>query len=131
MPTLEELRERKRLREEDIAKAKAARECIFLELEEKLTDDLGGPRGVAFEIIDVIGEVPIVVKPGSVVLFKQVQESKMSLDDLQRFVTACLVTPDKTAFAEIVERRAGVVTRCTDALVTLYRGEAVEQGKKF
>lgn len=131
MPTLEELQERKAKREETAAKDKAAREVAILELEEKCVEECGGPRGIAFEIIDVTGEALIAVKPGPAVLFKSLQESKAGLDDLQRFVTACLVTPDKKAFADIVERRAGVIVRCADALVMLYRGEEVAAGKKF
>lgn len=131
MPTLEELRERKAQREEAASKEKAARELAVLELEERCLEECGGPRGVAFEIIDVSGEPLIAVKPGPAVLFKSLQESKAGLDDLQRFVTACLVTPDKTAFGELVQRRAGVIVRCADALVTLYRGDAIAQGKGF
>lgn len=131
MPTLEELQERKTQREAKAASEKASREAAVLELEERLIEECGGPRGVTFEIIDVSGEPLIAVKPGPAVLFKSLQESKAGLDDLQRFVTACLVTPEKKAFSDIVERRAGVIVRCADALVMLYRGEEVAAGKRF
>lgn len=131
MPTLEELQERKVQREADAKRARAAREAEVLELEERLIAELGGPRGEAFEIIDITGEPLVAVKVGPAVLFKQLQDSKASLDDLQRFVTACLVTPDKAAFATTVERKAGALVRCSEALVTLYRGEAIAAGKAF
>lgn len=131
MTTLEELHERKAKREEEAARSKAAREVEALELEERLLQELGGPKGEAFEIIDIVGEPLVAVKPGPAVLFKQLQESKASLDDLQRFVTACLVTPDKAVFARLVERKAGALIRCSEALVALYRGEAAAEGKKY
>ena len=131
MSQLEDLRAKKAARDDAAKSARDQRELETLLLEEKLEAELGGVRGRAFQIVDVVGEPLIVVKPGPAVVFKQLRESKASLDDLQRFVAACLHTPDVKGFADIVERRAGVVVRCADAAIALYRGEAEDEGKKY
>ena len=129
--TLEELRARKAKRQDAAAKDAEARELATLLLEEKLEAELGGPRGRAFQIIDIAGEPLVAVKPGPSVLVKQLRESKGNLDDLQRFVVPCLVQPDKTTFAEIVERHGLALVRVADALVDLFKGEADVEGKKY
>lgn len=128
--TLDELKAAKARREEQAAAAREAREVEILTLEDELSASLG-LRGRAFQIIDVAGEPLIVVKPGAAVLFKRFRDSKMTLDDIQLFVSSCLHQPDKAVFAAVIERRAAALVRCFDALVALYRGEEDETGKRF
>jgi hypothetical protein len=127
---LDELRARKAEKQAARAAAQEARELETLQLEEKLEAELGGPRGLAFQIVDAEGEPLIVVKPGAAVLIKRLRESKGTFDDVQGFVTPCVHSPDKATFAAIIERKALVLIRCSDALVALYRGEAESESKK-
>ena len=130
MNDLEEALKRKADREAARERAAKERELQLLLLEEQLEGELG-PRGKAFQIVDVVGEVPIVLKSGPAVLLKTVRASKFDLDDLQRFVTPCVHSPDRAAFAAIIERHAGVLMRCSDALLSLYRGVHEENAGKF
>lgn len=130
MSELDDLKARKAEREAKRADEKQAREIEVLRLEEKLEHELGGPRGSAFQILDIAGEPLVAVKPNGAVLYKRLQESKVTQEDIHMFVVACLVCPDKQVFAGVVERRAGVLGRCLSALVALYRGEAEEEAKK-
>lgn len=129
-PTLAELRERAAARAAKAQEDAEAREARCLELEEKYAAELGAP-GVGFAVVSTL-EGPVVVKPGPVVLFKQLRDGapEITFDAMQTFVQGCLVFPDRKEFAAMVERRAGIVTMVGDALLLLYRGaENLTRGK--
>jgi len=105
-----------------------ARQLNALEVEERYSETLG-PRGRDWDLVSTIEGV-VVLKVGPAVLFKRLRDGKASLDDLQAFVAGCLISPDAATFASWVERRAGILVRCSDALVQLYLGaEDAERGK--
>jgi hypothetical protein len=128
---LEELRANKATRDAKASEEADARELAILELEEKYTSELG-KRGRYFEIVET-PEGPIVVKLGEGVLFKRLRDKKgePTSDDIQQFVAPCVVHPDKTTFSKMVEGRFGILTRCSDALLCLYRGEDTHRSGEF
>jgi hypothetical protein len=99
-----------------------AAELAKLDLEERFEKDLNGRRGQAFEIVDVseLGEGHIVVKLGEDVLFNAFKASKMSVVDLDAFVTPSLVYPSVDDYRKAVKRRPFIADRCANALGTLY-----------
>jgi len=128
---LAELLAAKEKREHDREEAKAASQLAELELEERFEADLG-PRGVAFEIIDLtdLGAGFVVVKRGEAVLYRQMKASKITEDDVQRFVKPQIAFPDKVEFLEITGTFYAVWTRCFDALVALHGFKAKEERGK-
>ena len=128
---LEELRAAKAARDSQKKAEADARELACLELEEKFTKELG-PRGTQFEIIDT-PEGPIVVRLGEAVLFKRMRDKpgEANSEDLQNFVSPCVVHPDKAAFSAMIEKRFGVLMRCSAALITLYSGAAAARAGEF
>lgn len=118
---LEELMKQKAEREKTRAAAKAARAVEELELEARFDSELG-PRGSQFEIVDSgdLGEGFLVVKLGEEVLWKRFIASKMTSDDANNLVRPCVAYPAKEKYDEITARRSALVTRCANALATLY-----------
>ena len=113
-------------------KAEATRqlhELKELELEEQYTL-AGGGRGVDFEIVATPGG-PIVLKLGKSVLFKRLQASKINFPDVFQFAIDQVDYPEREEATAIFDKYRGAVTRCSDALVALHRGEAQSAQGKF
>jgi hypothetical protein len=115
------------------AEAKQTRELLLFELEQKFNAELAGPIGSAFAIVSDLREQPIVIKLGPAVLLKKFRATPTPTppEDEHAFVLPCVVHPSQDAFAEIVERRAHLLTRCVAALSTLYGVEEGENRGKF
>lgn len=122
------MRAAKAEREAAAAAAAEARELAVLELEDRLTTELKGARGEAFEIVETV-DGPIAVKLGVKTLFKTFRASKMDEEAAYQFVGPCLLT-DVDAFKQIIGNRPGVLDRCATALASLYGVNVkVESGK--
>ena len=127
-----------KMREAKEAKAKAAKEAAALReleefnLEQKYEAELGGPRGVAFELVDAtaFGGGFVVLKLGARVLWTRLQASKVTDGDIQDFCAPCVVHPSKEDFKALVMARPGLLGACGKALGRLYGVEyADERGK--
>lgn len=114
------------------AAAKAAadvRELETLELEAKL-EDMFGPRGQAFELVETL-EGPIAVKLGEGILHTRFQASKMDDAAIDEYVRPCVAHPTKEKYLEMVGRRPGLALRCASALATLYGAKDARDSGKF
>ena len=129
-----ELLARRAKREED-AEAKAqAYDLAVLELEDKLSAELG-QRGQQFEIVEFseLGEPPVAVKcsvPGVRALYKAFAASKMNEADCDSYVVPCLVSPDATTYRDIVSRRPDLAYRVASAVSDLLGAKRAATAKK-
>jgi hypothetical protein len=97
-------------------------ELEALELEERLTRELGGPMGVQFAI-EIVPEGCIAVKLGASGLYKRFQSGSLSFEEQYEFIVDQLVYPTRERADQIMGARRGVVTRLSDALIRLHRGD--------
>lgn len=116
---LEELRAARAAREGDKAKADARlAKMREIEKEEALAklEAEHGPVGTHLHVMETDEGVVIVKRPAPVV-FKRFCDAKVQNDE-ERFklVQACLVHPDRAAFAILTEKLAGVVPSLTIAI---------------
>lgn len=126
-------RREKRLRERE--KQAAAFDRKELELEDKYEDELG-PRGQEFEIVNLAGHGPIVIRRGEMVLYKRFQAAMSngkdpSPEDVYGFVWPCIAYPEKSAFDAIVDKRPHIAMRLANALLTLMGAKEVSDRGKF
>lgn len=135
--TDEELTLEKERRDRARTDAKATRVRQISELELRFEDELGGPRGVAFAIVNV-PESAIVVKLGPAVLFKRWNGAKRekdtglpSLEVTSQFVTPCVCFPDRAEFEAIVDKRHAVIVACANMLAALYQGDEEAASGKY
>jgi hypothetical protein len=97
------------------------RELELLELEEKYTSECGA-RGESFEIV-MIPECAIVLKLGDNLCFKRLQDSKFEFEDVYNFVIEQVAQPSQGEVVRLFGQRRGAVTRCSDILIAMHRGE--------
>lgn len=135
--TTDEIVAEKERREKARSEGKAAREREISELELRFEDELGGPRGVAFAIVNV-PESAIVVKLGPATLFKRWNGAKRekdtglpSLEVTSQFVSPCVVYPDAAKFTAIVDKRHAVIVACANMLAALYQGDEEAASGKY
>lgn len=126
---LKAAREEKAKREATAHSAAEARELATLELESKLSAELG-ERGVHFEIVETV-EGPVAVKLGEAVLHQRFQNSKVTETDIHDYVFPCVVYPTQPAYLELVGRRPVIAVRCANALAGLFGAKAADAEGKF
>lgn len=114
--------------EEALAKAEAA-ELALLELEERLTDELG-PRGEEFEIVETPDGL-VAIKLGDSLLHKRFSNSKCTDEDVFAYVDPCVVHPSTEAFRAMAGKRPAIVVRCASALASLFGAKDAADAKKF
>lgn len=109
-----------------------ANELAKIELELRFEDQLKGPPGRAFAIVDAsdVGEGHIVVKLGEPVLFNTFKASKMNVMDQDAFVVGCLAHPSPDAYRMATARRPMIADRCCNVLAKLYGFKADEDAGK-
>lgn len=138
---LAEARQRKVKRDQDAELEAKARELHILELEEQYEQELCGRAGEAFTIIDAGPDGAIVAKLGEAVLYKQfhakIDKNKemrggdgITPEACQIFVSPLIVHPDRAKFAEIVERRQGLLFRIANAVESLYTARKASEDAK-
>ncbi len=126
--TLAELQEERDKRDAARRATNEARSKLLLELELKYEDELGGPKGVAFAIVNV-PESPIVVKLGAAVMFKRFVTAKKdkdgnpSYEDTVSFIVPNVVYPERPQLEDIIDKRAAVATAVANKLIALYQGD--------
>lgn len=131
---LAELMDRKDKRDKARDQQAAAFKLKELELEDQYEGELG-PRGEAFEIINLAHDGPVVVRRGEAVLFKRFQASMPGDKDptpeaIYAFVKPCLVYPEVSVFNEIISKRPQYATRVCNALCVLMGAkEGADRGK--
>ena len=126
-------RDRRAAREKLFDEALELRQLAILELEDKLSTDLG-KRGEDFEIVDGGPDGPIAVRLGESVLYKKwrakVKTDKDTQEDFIAFVRPCVVYPSADKFDEIIGRRGLLLDKCAGVLAKLYGGwEDKSEGK--
>jgi len=123
-----ELKKAKELLDAEAAERRAGWDLEALELEVKLSRELG-PRREAFEIVQTpVG--PFALKLGDSVTFKRLQSTECKHEDQFDFVLEQIAHPDADKARAALGRYRGLVPRCWDVLVALHRGELVAtQGK--
>lgn len=107
-------------RDEEDKRRAQERELELLELEAKYSAE--GKRGENFQFV-VVPEGAIVVKMGDNLVFKRLQESKFEFEDVYAFVLEQVVYPTQEEAKRIFGIRRGAVTRCSDELIAMHRGE--------
>lgn len=132
---LAELRQKKAKKEAAREDRAAADELVELELEEKFEKELGGERGVVFEIIGT-PDGHVVVKLGEWVAYKRFTLAKRVNDlptpeDIISFVESNRVYPDREKFMAIVNKYGAVATRCASAITTMHQGRRKEDEGKY
>lgn len=131
---LADLMERKEKRAREREKEAAAFARKELELEDKFEEELG-PRGQEFEIVNVVGYGPIVIRRGEMVLYKRFQATMAggkdpSPEDIHAFVWPCIAYPEKSDFNAIVDKRPHIGMRMANALLALMGAkESSDRGK--
>jgi hypothetical protein len=130
---LAELRKASDLREAAEIEQRKRRELAILELEDRLTRELGR-RGEDFEIIDGGPVGPLAVRLGEGVTWKRyrakVRADEDTQEDMIAFVSACMAYPDAATFREACNSRPFLWDRCADQLIKLFGAwEGKKKGK--
>lgn len=130
---LARLRDARAKREAQYDEEQEKRQLAILELEDKLSTELG-VRGEAFEIVDGGPDGPIALKLGEPVLYKKyrakVRLDKDTQEDLIAFVRPCVCFPTIDLFDQITGRRPLLLDKLGGVLSKLFGGwEDQAQGK--
>ncbi len=133
MESLQEKRARllaaKASREAEAAAKAEAIEFAVLELEDRLATEVGGVRGVDWDIVGH-GEILIGVKRGPSLAFKGFQNSKQSEADVITLVKACAVSPDPKEIGSILEEYPALAVRTALAIAGLFGAKLREDAGK-
>lgn len=127
---IEELKKRKAEREEKLRQEAEARELEELELEDKLSSEIG-VRGKDFEIINTDIGLFAVKKPDFVVAKRFNAAETKGEEEIIQFVRPCLLFPDATRALAQFQAHAGAASRCCLALIAMHEAAGVARAGKF
>lgn len=128
-------REKRRREEEE------ANTLEVLELESKF-ESTTGVRGIDFEILDLsvkdsdgayvgrLGPPVVLVRAKSSIIHKKYTSGKITEVTTYDYVTPHVEFPKKEDFVAVYDKHPVVLTRCANALVTLYGAKSEERGGK-
>lgn len=101
------------------------------ELTARFEKELGGPRGVKFEVVQVLDGF-VVVKAGNVLAFNKFVaiEGKPTEPQVVEYILPNIVHPTGPQFLDMLKDHGAVIWRCAAALTHLHEGRVeVQRGK--
>lgn len=119
----------KAAREAEAAAKVEAIELAVLELEDRLATEVGGARGVDWDIVGH-GEILIGIRRGPSLAFKGFQGSKQTEADIIGLVKTCAVSPDPSEVGSILEEYPALAVRTALAIAGLFGAKLREDAGK-